>query len=94
MPAATRLSDVCTGHGCYPPRPSVAGSQNVFTNSLDQMRDGDPYAVHCCSSCHAGFLANGSPNVFVNSRQAGRVGDSINCGSSVAVGSNNVFING
>ena len=33
MPAVTRIGDNCTGHGCFPPRPSIAGSGNVFVKS-------------------------------------------------------------
>ena len=94
MPATTRLGDVCTGHGCFPSRPSVSASTNVFTNSKGQVRVSDSYAVHCCTSCHGGTLATGSPNVFVNSRPIGRISDRISCGSNVAVGSPNVFANG
>ena len=95
MPAAVRRTDVCTGHGCYGPRPAVQGSPNVFTNNLAQHRLADMWAVHCCGiPCHNGVAAAGSPNVFVNGRAAERIGDPVNCGSSMATGSPNVFING
>jgi len=48
MPPATRLGDDCTGHGCFPPRPSVGASPNVFVNSKAQVRVTDPYACHGC----------------------------------------------
>lgn len=95
MPAATRLTDICTGHSCFPPRPNIGGSGDVFTNSLQQVRLGDPYQVHVCgNSAHPGKLSKGSGSVYVNSKEAGRIGDSIDCGSNVAVGSGNVFIGG
>lgn len=94
MPAITRQGDICTGHGCWPPRPSVGGSGNVFVNGIPVHRQGDGWAVHCCKdSCHAGSLANGSGSVFVNGKPCGRVGDAVDCGSSVAAGSPNVFAN-
>ena len=34
MPGIVRLGDVCTGHGCWPPRPNVEASPNVFVNSI------------------------------------------------------------
>jgi hypothetical protein len=27
---ATRMPDICTGHACFPPRPSCSGSPNVL----------------------------------------------------------------
>jgi uncharacterized Zn-binding protein involved in type VI secretion len=39
-------------------------------------------------------LASGSSSVFINGKEAGRVGDPVACGSSVATGSNNVFAGG
>lgn len=42
-----RLADLCTGHGCYPPRPNIEGSPNVFVNSRPHHRLGDGWSVHC-----------------------------------------------
>ena len=84
MAWATRLTDVCTGHSCYPPRPSITGSPDVFTNNLNQMRLTDLYAVHCCSGCHGGYLAAGSGSVFVNNLPAGREGDAVSCGGAAS----------
>ncbi|WP_163832354.1 PAAR domain-containing protein [Spartinivicinus ruber] len=96
MPAATRLGDICTGHGCFPPRPSVTGSANVVINGKPAVKMGDMYMSHGCSNCppHPGSLAGGSSSVVINGSPAGRVGDSISCGGSVAMGSADVFIGG
>ncbi len=94
MPAVARLGDICTGHGCFSPRPSVEGSGDVFTNQIPTHRMGDGWAVHCCVICHGSVLAAGSPNVFVNNRPIGRLSDPVACGSVVASGSPNVFANG
>ena len=93
MPAVTRLGDICTGHADFPPRESTSGSPNVFVNGKPAHRQGDSWAVHCNSEpvCHGGSLASGSSSVYVNGRQLGRIGDPVNCGSSVATGSPNVF---
>jgi uncharacterized Zn-binding protein involved in type VI secretion len=101
MPAVTRLGDITTGHGCYPPTVSIQASPNVFANAKGIVRDspqpGDAYAIHCCVNpphdCHQGLLALGSPNVFVNGKEAGRIGDPLTCGDHVAQGSPNVFAN-
>lgn len=93
MPAVTRLGDTCTGHGAFPPRASTSASPNVFANGIAVHRKGDSWAVHCnpVPSCHGSELASGSSTVFANSKDLGRIGDPVACGSSVATGSSNVF---
>jgi len=93
MPGAARLTDKCTGHGCFPSRPNTAASNDVFTNDLGAHRQGDAWRTHTCTGSHGGNLASGSPNVFINDKQAGRIGDPVSCGSKVRTGSDNVFIN-
>lgn len=88
---AARLTDFCTGHGSCRPRMAIEGSGNVFINSLPAHREGDVWEVHCS---HASVLAAGSPTVYVNSRQLGRIGDPVACGSLVATGSRNVYVGG
>jgi uncharacterized Zn-binding protein involved in type VI secretion len=71
------------------------GSPDVFVNGIPWSRQGDVNTTHLlpgnpCPS-HAAPIATGSPTVFVNSRGAGRVGDSISGCTSVAAGSPNVF---
>lgn len=96
MAAVTRQGDSCTGHGPWPPRASTGGSADVFANGIAVHRQGDGWAVHCdpAPNCHSGSLASGSATVFVNGKQIGRVGDPVDCGSSVASGSGNVFAGG
>jgi uncharacterized Zn-binding protein involved in type VI secretion len=85
--AVTRLGDLCTGHGRYPPRPNIEASENVFINGLGAHREGDNWAGHD----HGGVLAHGSPTVFVNGKALARIGDPVSCGSVSAQGSSNVF---
>lgn len=97
MPPAVRQQDICTGHPpCYPPRPNVTWSGDVFINGLGAHRQTDAWAPHGVALCppHKGSTAAGSPNVFVNGLPLARVGDPIDCGSLCAVGSPNVFVNG
>lgn len=94
MPAAVRLNDTCTGHGCWPPRPNDQASADVFINGRGAHRQGDHWAAHTCPSIpetHDSALAGGSPTVFVNGKPLGRIGDAVACGSAVATGSDNVF---
>lgn len=92
MPACCRFGDLCTGHGCWPPRPNDEGSPNVYCNTLRVHRQTDHWITHCCGGCHDGHLAEGSPTVFVNNLECGRIGDPVDCGSYVAEGSPNVFV--
>ncbi|MVO16213.1 PAAR domain-containing protein [Parasedimentitalea huanghaiensis] len=96
MTAVTRKGDSCTGHGPYPPRVSTGGSGNVFANGIPVHRQGDSWAVHCDPEpiCHGGSLASGSGTVDANGQELGRVGDPVDCGSSVAGGSGDVFAGG
>jgi uncharacterized Zn-binding protein involved in type VI secretion len=80
-----RLFDLCTGHGCWPPRPNVQGSENVFVNSRPHHRLDDAWMVHCCPTggCHPSTTCSGSTTVFVNSLPAARVGDVVCCTSFI-----------
>lgn len=94
MPAATRLGDMCTGHGCFGPRPNDQASENVFFNGLGAHRVGDHWVTHCCFLCHDSTMAEGSSTVFINGRASARIGDLVACGSASAEGSPNIFIGG
>ena len=91
MPAVTRVTDICSGHGCFAPRPAITGSGNVFVNGLAVVRKDDEWDTHCCVTCHNGISATVSTKVFVNGRGVTRIGDEISCGSVSAQGSHNVF---
>lgn len=95
MPGVVRLGDSCTGHGCFPPRKNIQASDNVFVNGKGVHRVGDAWDLHCCGiPCHSGTAATGSSSVFVNSKPVCRIGDSVDCGSTMAQGSENVFAGG
>ncbi|MGX9855777.1 PAAR domain-containing protein [Limimaricola variabilis] len=93
MPAVSRIGDMGSGHGAFPPRASTGGSGTVFANGIGVHRQGDAWPVHCNSdgSCHPGVLASGSGTVYANGKALGRVGDPVDCGSTIAVGSGDVF---
>lgn len=97
MAAASRLGDICSGHGCWPPRAGQSASENVFINGIAAHKVGDAWLPHTCPSIpetHASTVASGSGTVFINGQPAARIGDSIACGSLIAQGSNNVFFGG
>lgn len=89
-----RLGDTSTPDPCgAPPRPNIVGSGDVFVNGLSAHRLGDDWAPHACPSSppHPATMAAGSGSVFVNGMPLARLGDGISCGSTIAVGSGNVF---
>jgi uncharacterized Zn-binding protein involved in type VI secretion len=91
MSAVATQGDICTGHGCWPPRSGVASS-NVFVNGKPVHKVGDFWNIHCCDgACHPGVIAAGSKGVYINGSPVARIGDSINCGSIIAQGSSNTF---
>ena len=98
MPAATRIGDADVSHCSGMTR--AEGSSNVFVNGIAWSRQGDNNTTHLlppsippCPS-HAAGIASGSSTVKVNTKGAGRIGDSITGCTSVAAGSSNVFAGG
>ena len=98
MPAATRIGDADVSHCSGMTR--AQGSPDVFVNGIAWSRQGDNNTTHLlppnippCPS-HAAGIASGSSTVKVNTKGAGRIGDSISGCTSVAAGSSNVFAGG
>jgi uncharacterized Zn-binding protein involved in type VI secretion len=94
MPGAARLGDFCTGHGCFPSRPNLTGSSDVFVNGIAAHRQGDLWQDHTCVSTHGGMTLIASPDVFVNGQPKARIGDQVDCGSNILTGSSDVIVNG
>lgn len=82
MPVA-RIGDPISHGGAI-----AGGSQNVFCNSLNVARIGDPVA---CLIHGAQSIATGSGSVFCNGRGVARLGDLITCGATITGGSSNVY---
>jgi hypothetical protein len=93
MPGIHRKTDLCTGHGCWPPRPSATWSPDVFTNNLETERFSDSMQLHCCGICHSGEHV-GEHDVYANSLDVQVCGDPITCGSSCGECSSDTFVNG
>jgi len=94
VPAATRVGDADVAHCSGMTR--AVGSPDVFVNDIAWSREGDNNTGHLLPGApclaHAAPIASGSSTVFVNGKQAGRIGDPT-C-TSVAAGSPNVFAGG
>lgn len=93
MPKVTRVTDICSGHGCFPPSPAIAGSGNVFVNGLAVHRQGDALQPHGCPKCppHGRASSGGSPSVYINGKPVVRLGDAIDCGGSFSTASPDVY---
>lgn len=87
MPAVAFLGSIGSGHGCFPPRPSVSGDPTFRINGIPVHRAGDAWGPHSCGLVtHDGVLAAGSPTFRVNGQPAGRIADPVDCGSVCAQG--------
>lgn len=96
MPEVAFLGCICTGHGCFPPRECDTASGDVFVEGNPVHRQTDHWVVHSCPNhgSHDSILAGGSGTVFVNGLSIGRIGDVIECGSSIMTGAATVFAGG
>lgn len=99
MAAVSRLNDMSTGHGCFPPTALVSTpvTKTFFNGRLASVVD--PACVHAPHSCgvvtHAGATrapSSGASKTFIEGKPAARIGDNITCGDAIAEGSTNSFI--
>jgi len=92
MKAVVRLTDVCTGHGCFPSRENASASTHAFIEGLGVHRVGDAWNTHCCPPvCHDSVQGTGSDFVFFEGKAVARISDNIACGGTNATGSDFVF---
>lgn len=97
MPPVSRVGDIALGHGSFPPTPATAGSPNVFACGPAVHRQGDAIAPHGSPSPsppHGRSASSGSTTVFTNSKPTVRIGDSADCGGSLAMGCATILIGG
>ena len=92
---AGRIGDYSSGHGPFVPQPSSSGSANVKINGIGAMNIDSAFPIHCVGPvCHPSKMAAGSATVMINGKPASRIGDSIDCGETLIMGSGNVLIGG
>lgn len=106
MPEQSRVSDTANvpadAHGCPAcphncTGPTIAGSPDVFVNSLPAHRLGDPGIHAACCGPNTWNSSAGSGTVFINGKAAVRNGDATtHCGGSgnMTAGSPNVNTGG
>jgi uncharacterized Zn-binding protein involved in type VI secretion len=92
MTQVARKGDLCTGHGGFPPRPSLTGSEDVFINGKPVHRTTDSWAPHTDgTTVHPSTMGQGLSTVLVNGLAIARVGDPVQCGSTILLGSLDVY---
>jgi len=99
MSAISRIGDMSTGHGCFPPTPLVMTpvSKSFFNGILASVVDSNcQHATHCCGPvCHTSSQRapnSGASKTYIEGILAARIGDTITCGDAIAEGSPNTFI--
>lgn len=97
MPAVSRIGDMSTGHGCFPPTPisSTPVSKTRFNGILAAVVSSQHTTHVCGNTVHAGgarAISQGASKTFIEGNPAARIGDDIACGDTVAEGSPNSFI--
>lgn len=91
-----RVTDLNSGHECFPPTIAIEGSSNTMCNDLPIHRVSDSYMPHCCHGCHVPHTAVASPSVYVNDLQASHIGSRTDCSPSniMMTGSFDTWIEG
>ena len=99
MPAVTRMGDMSTGHGCFPPTAMIATpvTKTFFNGKLAGVVSTEcQFETHSCPPithlASERFISSGASKTFIEGYKAARIGDSIACGDAVAEGSSNSFI--
>jgi|TARA_R110000744_G_scaffold163883_4_gene280963 uncharacterized Zn-binding protein involved in type VI secretion len=100
MPAVGRNTDACTGDPhSFPPTNSDGPVQDfVFVDELLANTVGHGWPKHYCTSPHdpkhlhdGRYTSGGSSLVYIEDKALARVGDPIDCGASLAQGSEITF---
>jgi uncharacterized Zn-binding protein involved in type VI secretion len=97
MPAASRLGDLSTGHGCFPP---TAITTDVCSKTTIEgpkaAHVGSKHATHACPPVvhptSARPITSGAPKTTIEGSPAARIGDPIGCGDAVGQGASKTFI--
>ena len=94
----SRIGDITTGDGCYPPTIGVVPTPpavllNVYVNGIPAHKQGDTMLPQVCGGVPRTDVAGvGSLTVRINGVSAMRIGDPLVPGGKFAEGSHNVFI--
>lgn len=100
MPAIAVEATTSTGHSCFPPTSAIGpySTKTRVNGKFVQLEQYTMYAAHTCDeTTHSPSerkVTTGSTKVFVEGKPVARIGDPIDCGDAVSVGSSNTFAGG
>lgn len=100
MPAIAVESTSSTGHSCFPPSNAIGpySTKTRVNGKFVQLEQYTMYAAHTCDeTTHSPAerkVTTGSSRVFIEGKPVARIGDPIDCGDAVSVGSSNTFAGG
>ena len=100
MPAIAIEQTLSTGHSCFPPTNAVGpySTKTKINGKFIQLEQHTAYAPHTCNdTTHTTAqrkVTTGSTKVFVEGKPVARIGDPIDCGDAIALGSSNTFAGG
>ncbi|HFU2857316.1 TPA: PAAR domain-containing protein [Enterobacter cloacae] len=87
MPAIAIQGSLGSGHGSFPPRPSVMGDPLLTIAGTPVQVDGDVFPNHTDGhTSHPGTAVSSRPWFTVNGKGVCAVGDVISCGSVIVTG--------
>jgi len=99
MPAVSRVGDMSTGHGCFPPTSMVQSPiSKTFFNGIKAgvVNSGCQFATHSCGTVthtqSERFVSSGAGKTYLEGKAAARIGDDVGDGDAIAEGSANSFI--
>lgn len=99
MPAVARIADKSTGHGCFSPTAMITTpvAKTYFNGKLAGVVDSNcKFAAHICGktthNTNIRIPSSGASKTYIEGKPAARIGDSIQCGDTIAQGSANSFI--
>lgn len=85
-------TSLCSGHDGFQPRSPVTYSDTTFIAGAGVVCIGDTWEFHeHGGKNHDSVQSTGSSSIFLGNKAVARIGDSIECGSTVMTGSNTVF---
>lgn len=89
------FSKTGSGRNCPSPTGTATDecSEDVFTNTIGTVREGDQVAAHPASGCgpDESVLSAGAPAVFANFQEVARIGDEYTSDNTITSGSSTVF---
>ena len=97
MAAASRLGDLSSGHGCFPPTAinSTPVSKTFINGIKAAVVDAGLVNHRCGKTTHFNRkVTSGSGKVFIEGKAACRISDSVSCGDTIGQGSSNTYFGG